>query len=59
MGSLLSSSIKMSKQELDAALKKAKELASSAPVVVFRFYYPQNLQLQGSLFIFLYDLYPH
>ncbi|KAG6746032.1 hypothetical protein POTOM_050544 [Populus tomentosa] len=35
MGSLLSSSIKMSKQELDAALKKAKELASSAPVVVF------------------------
>ncbi|PNT01013.1 hypothetical protein POPTR_015G078900v4 [Populus trichocarpa] len=35
MGSLLSSSIKMSKQELDAALKKAMELASSAPVVVF------------------------
>ncbi|KAF9667887.1 hypothetical protein SADUNF_Sadunf15G0069900 [Salix dunnii] len=35
MGSLFSSSIKMSKQELDDAVKKAKELASSAPVFVF------------------------
>ncbi|KAJ6760744.1 GLUTAREDOXIN-C1 [Salix purpurea] len=35
MGSLFSSSIKMSKQELDDALKKANEIASSAPVVVF------------------------
>uniref|UniRef100_A0A6N2LIU7 Glutaredoxin n=1 Tax=Salix viminalis TaxID=40686 RepID=A0A6N2LIU7_SALVM len=35
MGSLFSSSIKMSKQELDDVLKKAKEIASSAPVVVF------------------------
>ncbi|KAJ6676655.1 GLUTAREDOXIN-C1 [Salix viminalis] len=36
MGSLFSSSIKMSKQELDDVLKKAKEIASSSPVVVFR-----------------------
>ncbi|KAB5525002.1 hypothetical protein DKX38_022751 [Salix brachista] len=35
MGSLFSSSIKMSEQELDDALKKANEIASSAPVVVF------------------------
>jgi hypothetical protein len=50
MVSMLRSSIEMSKQ---AALKKAKELASSAPVVVFRFYYHHNLQLQNSLFISL------
>ena len=45
------SSIKMSKQEINAALKKTNDLASSAPVVVYRSYYPQNLLSQDSLFI--------
>ncbi|CAN1334855.1 GRXC1 [Linum perenne] len=36
MGSLMSSSKKMSDQEMEASLNKAKEIAASAPVVVFR-----------------------
>ncbi|CAN1179680.1 GRXC1 [Linum perenne] len=35
MGSLMSSSKKMSDQEMEASLNKAKEIAASAPVVVF------------------------
>jgi hypothetical protein len=38
MGSMFSSSTK-SKEELEMALKKAKEIVSSAPVVVFRLFF--------------------
>jgi hypothetical protein len=38
MGSVFSSRTK-SKEELEMALKKAKEIVSSAPVVVFRFHF--------------------
>ena len=45
------SSIKMSKQEINAALKKTNDLASSAPVIVYRSYYPQNVLSQDSVYI--------